>query len=58
MALRGAAWGSVARRIVQVSTLRTYARCHILRWYGVTLLPPDDRGSNPATATQETPIAT
>jgi hypothetical protein len=45
----GAAWRSVARRVVQVSTLRNYARCHIPRWYGVTRLPPDERGSNPAT---------
>jgi hypothetical protein len=31
----------VARRVVQVSTLRNYARCQIPRWYGVTRLPPD-----------------
>jgi hypothetical protein len=34
----GAAWRSVAWRVVQVSTLRNYARCHIQRWYGVTRL--------------------
>ena len=48
--LRNAAWRSVARRVVPVSTLRNYAQCHVAQRSRVTLLPPGDRGSNPATA--------